>query len=366
MNEINPGLDGILVTNTTLSRVDGLKGELVYCGYQVGDLAKNKTFEDVVCLLLNRKLPTESEREAMRAQLAVSRVLPSQVISALHSCIEADPMAALRTAVSMLGALDPESEDDSPEANRRKALRLIGQVTAIVSAFNDIRNGRDISVNNLEDDTSSHFMRSIRNEDPNQAMVRVFDACLTLHADHGFNASTFTARATTSSMSDMHSAITSAIGSLKGPWHGGANTRVMNMLLSIGEEENVEKFVEDCFARKERIMGFGHRVYKVLDPRAIVLRDMLESMTGQGADEKWLRMSDKMRAMLKERKGLEANVDFYSASLYYSMGIESDLYTPVFAMARIAGWCAHVLEQKEDNRIMRPKSVYKGPEGLST
>ena len=366
MNETNPGLDGILVTETSLSRVDGLKGELVYSGYQVGDLAKNKTFEDVVCLLLNGKLPTPEEREAMRAQLAVARILPNQVISTLHACIESDPMAALRTAISMIGALDPESENDSSEANHRKALRLIGQVTTVVAAFNDIRNGRDISPNNLDDDTATHFMRSIRNEKPNENMVRVFDACLTLHADHGFNASTFTARATASSMSDMHSAVTSAIGSLKGPWHGGANTRVMDMLLSIGEEENVENFIEECFQKKERIMGFGHRVYKVLDPRAIVLRDMLESMSGQGADEKWLRMSDKMRKILKDRKGLEANVDFYSASLYYSMGIESDLYTPVFAMARIAGWCAHILEQKKENRIMRPKSVYTGPEGLST
>lgn len=365
-DDIKRGLEGVIVDTTALSRVDGLKGELVYRGYMIDDLARHKTFEDVVFLLFEDRLPSAEEREALRAELAAARPLDPRVVDLLRACRDGNPMDALRTAVSMIGTLDPEAADDSPEANRRKAMRLIGQAGAAVAAFHEIREGREPAEAPASDDTATAFMRAVRGGEPDAHFVRVFDACLTLHADHGFNASTFSARVTASTMADLHGAVTSAIGTLKGPLHGGANTRVMEMLLDLGSEDKVEAYVEKALANKERIMGFGHRVYKVLDPRAIVLRELSLDMAGRGGEDKWLRMSDHMREVMKERKGIDPNVDFYSASLYYVMGIPVDLYTPIFAMSRMAGWTAHVLEQKAANRLIRPKALYTGAEGRTT
>ncbi len=366
MVEMNQGLEGIHIGESKLSSVDGQKGELIYRGYTIEDLALNRTFEDTVFLLFFGVLPDADERETLREQIALSRTLPPAVVAALEACKDAHPMDAIRTAVSLLGGIDSASEDDSVEANRAKSFRLIGQLGAAVATFHRIREGLPPLDNNPNDDMARYFMRSIRDEEPDDHFVRVFDACLTLHADHGCNASTFSARVTTSTMSDLHSAVVSAIGTLKGALHGGANSRVMEMLLTIGSEDEAEAFVDDALAHKRRIMGFGHRVYKVFDPRAKVLRELSVGMIGRGADEKWLRMSDRMVEVMKAKKDIDPNVDFYSASLYYSMGIPLDIYTPIFAMSRVSGWCAHILEQKASNRLMRPRLVYTGPRDLTT
>ena len=273
-------------------------------------------------------------------------------------------MHVLRTGVSLLGALDPEADLNTPEANRRKAVQLVAQMPSIVAKWHRVRQGLEIVPPSPKFNTGANFLYMLTGKDPNAESENVMDMALVLHAEHGFNASTFAARVTIATLSDMYSAITSAIGTLKGPLHGGANEGVIHMLQEIGDESRVDAYVRARLASKERIMGIGHRVYKTLDPRAPHLKRLAEKLSAKVGEPKWLRMSERIAEIMKKEKNLNANVDFYSATVYYSLGIPTDLFTPIFAISRVAGWTAHVLEQLADNRLIRPLSEYTGPEGL--
>ena len=358
------GLEGVIVKETTMSLVNGLEGKLYYQGYRIEDLAEHSTYEDTVFLLWNGRLPTRQELEAFQKELAEARALPEGVMALLRGFPkEVHPMAALRTAVSALGLFDPEAEDDSREANVRKATRLVARFPTIVAAYQRLREGKDPVPPRTDLGHAANFLYMLSGKEPDEFTARVMDVALILHADHGINASTFSAMVTASTLSDIYSAITSAVGTLKGPLHGGANERVMRMLLEIGSEENVVPWLEKAFAEKRRIMGCGHRVYKVKDPRAKILERFSQRLAEITGNETWYRMSKKVEDEVVARlghKGIYPNVDFYSASVYYYMGIPFDLYTPIFAVSRVAGWTGHVLEQYAKNRLIRPRAEYVG------
>ncbi len=367
-NLYRPGLEGVVAADSNLSFIDGTIGKLVYCGYNIFDLAENACFEEVVFLLFNRRLPNAGELADLRVELAGHRAIPEEVkkvLSLLPKTLH--PMAALRTAVSMLAGWDNEAdpaEKESTPALRRTAYRLVAQFATVVAAFHRIRQGLPVVDPRPELSHAANFLNMVNGEMPDPAMERTFDICLVLHADHGFNASTFTARVTASTLSDFYSSVTSAIGSLKGPLHGGANEGVMETLMEIGSLENVEPWLDGALADKKKIMGFGHRVYKALDPRAVVLKKYSKDMGDRIGNSKWFDMSLRLQDLVFQKKGLYANVDFYSASTYYTMGIPMDLFTPIFAVSRIAGWSAHILEQYSNNRIFRPSERYVGPMDL--
>ena len=355
-----PGLEGVAVAVSKITSIDGKAGKLMYRGYIIRDLAENATYEEVVYLLLNGELPTKSQLDEFNQKLVAARAIPQKVIDLIRLMPkDSNPMAALRTAVSALSLYDAESEVNTPEANSAKAIRLIAQFATIVTAFERIRNGKEPLAPRSDLSHAGNFLYMLTGEEPTAVATRTFDIALILHADHEMNASTFAARVTASTLSDFYSAVTSAIGALKGPLHGGANTEVMKMLLEIGEESKVEEYVKNALANKQRFMGFGHRVYKTIDPRAQVLRRMAREL-GESGDPKWYRMSEKIEWMVREEKGLDPNVDFFSASVYYMMGINLDLYTTIFAVSRIAGWSANILEQYANNRLMRPDTDYQG------
>jgi citrate synthase len=359
------GLEGIVAADTRLSDVRGEEGVLIYAGYNINELAGNVCFEEVVHLLHENRLPNRAELAALKRTLASSRTLPGKVVDILRALPrETPPMHVLRTGVSALGCFDPEAEDAYPEAQKRKALKLISQVPIITAYFHRLRSGKPL----LEPDSSlgeaANFLYLIDGEKPGQEKEDTLDLCYVLHSDHGMNASTFSARVTIATLSDIYSAITSAIGTLKGPLHGGANEGVIKMLREIGGLDKVDAYVENALANKQKIMGIGHRVYKTLDPRAPHLRVMAQKLSAKIGEAKWIQMSDRIAALMLEKKHLNANVDFYSATVYYSLGIPTDLFTPIFAIARTAGWTAHVLEQLSDNRLIRPQSQYTGPVGL--
>lgn len=360
------GLAGIVALESALSFIDGDAGVLVYRGYDIHELAGKATFEETAHLLWKGHLPTQSELDALNEQLRANRPVNPAVIEILKQLPkDIDPMAALRTAVSLLGNFDVEAEDMSPEANYRKSIRLTAQIPTILAAFDRIRKGKEVIAPSCEGSIASDFLYMLNGEKPGAATEHTFDTCLVLHADHGSNASTFTGRSAASTLSDLHSSVVAAIGSLKGPLHGGANIAVMRMLLDIDKRGiTIEAFVNEKFAKKEKIMGFGHRVYKTLDPRAVSLREMLITVSKEKDEMKWYEMETQMQQLVKEAKGLNANVDFFSAPLYYLMGIDVDLFTPIFALARITGWTASILEQYSDNALMRPKSLYTGAMGL--
>ena len=359
---VNKGLEGVVVATNPLTSIDGQVGKLMYRGFLIGDLAEHSSYEEVVWLLLNGELPTASELEAIKQDLAANRSIPEAVLGVLRLMPrEANAMAALRTAVSMLAFSDPEAEDNSDAANRRKAVSLTAKMATIIAAFDRIRTGQEPVAPRTDLSHAANFLYMLRNEVPDEYMAHVFDVCLILHADHEMNASTFAARVTASTLSDFYSAITTAIGTLKGPLHGGANTKVMEMLLQIGDAAKTETWIKDALANKQRVMGFGHRVYKTEDPRATVLRRMSKELGDRQGSIKWYDMSRTVEIEVLEQKGLYPNVDFYSASTYYMMGIKTDLYTPIFALSRIAGWSANLLEQYKDNRLIRPDSDYVGP-----
>lgn len=359
---INKGLEGVVVAANPLTSIDGHVGKLMYRGYLIGDLAEHSTYEEVVWLLLNGELPTASELDSIKKELAANRVIPDPVIQLLRLLPrDANAMAALRTAVSMLAFSDPEADDISEPSVRRKALRVIARMATIVAAFDRIRSGQEPIAPRQDLSHAANFLYMLRGEVPDDYMAHVFDVCLILHADHEMNASTFAARCTASTLSDFYSAITTAIGTLKGPLHGGANTKVMEMLLQIGDVSRADAWIKDALAKKERVMGFGHRVYKTEDPRATVLRKLSKELGERLGDTRWYEISRAVENEVLEQKGLYPNVDFYSASTYYMMGIKTDLYTPIFALSRIAGWSANVLEQYKDNRLIRPESEYVGP-----
>ncbi|HUF13840.1 MAG TPA: citrate synthase [Longimicrobiales bacterium] len=363
------GLEGVVAAETTLSKVFGEEGRLVYAGYEIEDLAANASFEEVCWLLWNGELPTTEQLEQLSAELSAAASIDDRIIDILRLApADTHPMATLRTAASALGFYDPEAEDMSDAANRRKAVRITARIPTITAAIDRVRKGLEP----IEPDPSlrlgGNFLYMLTGQAPDGLGARIVDAALTLHAEHGLNASTFAARVTAATLADMHSAVTSAIGALKGPLHGGANERVMEMLQKIGSADQAEQWITAALERKEKIMGFGHRVYRTTDPRAPILRD-LSGRLGSGADETpWLDISEKVvevmrREMDARGKKIYPNVDFFSASVYYTIGIPTDLFTNVFAMARAAGWTAHVIEQLADNRLIRPKAEYKGPLG---
>ncbi|MFD1674250.1 citrate synthase [Alicyclobacillus fodiniaquatilis] len=356
------GLEDVIANTSEICFVDGKEGRLIYQGYDVHDLVNGgSSFEDVVYLLWHGKLPTKSELDAFSKELASQRELPEEVLKFLYTIPKnANAMAVLRTAVSNLGLYDKDDGDESIEANVRKATRLVAQVPTIVTSFERIRQGLEPIQSDPSLSAAASFFYQLRGEKPNEFEERAFNTALILHADHELNASTFSARVTAGTLSDMYSAITSAIGTLKGPLHGGANEQVMRMLLEIGDEDKAQGWIKDALDHKRKIMGFGHRVYRTEDPRATHLRRLSKEAGELKGETKWFQMSQTIEQYVKETKGLNPNVDFYSASTYYAMGIATHLFTPIFACSRISGWTAHVLEQYKNNRLIRPRAEYVG------
>ena len=359
------GLEGVVAAATGLSDVRGDIGQLIYCGYDINELAGKVTFEEVVHLLHHDHLPNRKELDELKGLLAAKRELPKGVVEIIKTFPkDTPPMHVIRTAISALGCFDPEADNDSMDENRLKALRLIARIPVITAYYHRHRQGRILLPPEPSLGEAENFLYMIDGEKPSAEKTNTLDLCYVLHADHGMNASTFSARVTIATLSDMYSAITSAIGTLKGPLHGGANEGVIKMLQEIGSLDRVDAYIADALAQKKKIMGIGHRVYKVLDPRAPHLKRMAQILSSKLGEPKWIRMSERIAELMLKEKNLNANVDFYSATVYYSLGIPTDLFTPVFAIARTAGWTAHVLEQLADNRLIRPQSQYTGPVGL--
>jgi citrate synthase len=358
----SPGLEGVVANRTRLSDVLGDKGQLIYCGYDINELVGKVTYKEVIYLLWHRKLPNRTELDAFIRELRSQRELPGSVVDFLRSAPkDAGPMDVMRTAISMLGLYDPDiGKEETPELNRRRAISITAKIGVIAAYFHRARNGKSLPPVRDDLTEAEHFLYLMRGEPQSKEASDTLDVAFILHADHGMNASTFSARVTISTLSDFYSAITAAIGTLKGPLHGGANEGVIHMLEEIGSEENVDAYVEKQLAEKKKIMGIGHRVYKTLDPRAPHLRAMAVKLSEKLGEPKWIKMSERIAQLMKEKKNLNANVDFYSATVYYSLGIPTDLFTPIFAIARCSGWCAQVLEQLEDNRLYRPLSEYVG------
>ena len=362
---VSKGLEGIIAAHTRLSDVRGDIGQLIYCGYDINELAGVVSYEEVVHLLFHNHLPSAKELAELKGVLVGYRELPQGVVDLLTALPkDCPPMHAIRTGVSALGCYDTTADDDTMDAQRRKALRLIAQIPVITAYFHRSRQGLLLVAPDRGLSEAANFLWMIDGVKPSDEKVSTMDMCYVLHADHGMNASTFSARVTIATLSDMYSAVTTAIGTLKGPLHGGANEGVIKMLKEIGSLEAVDAYVAECLAQKRKIMGIGHRVYKVLDPRAPHLKRMGQILSAKLGEPKWILMSERIAELMLQEKGLHANVDFYSATVYYSLGIPTDLFTPIFAIARTSGWTAHVLEQLADNRLIRPQSVYTGPLGL--
>lgn len=359
------GLEGVVAASTRLSDVRGDVGRLIYCGYDIDELAGSTTFEEVVHLLHHDRLPNLGELAELKQTLAGFRDLPRAVKQIIQKLPKpTPPMHAIRTAISALGCFDTSADDESMHAQRRKALRLVAQIPVLTAYFHRHRQGLPLVEPDPALGEAANFLFMMNGERPTPEMEGTMDMCYVLHAEHGMNASTFAARVTVATLSDMYSAITSAIGALKGPLHGGANEGVIKMLIEIGSVEAVEAYIDEALAQKKKIMGIGHRVYKVLDPRAPHLKRMAQVLSAKIGDAKWIQMSERIAELMLQKKGLHANVDFYSATVYHSLGIPTDLFTPIFAIARTAGWTANVLEQLSDNRLIRPQSQYTGPVGL--
>jgi citrate synthase len=358
----SPGLEGVVANRTRLSDVLGDKGQLIYCGYDINELVGKVTYKEVIYLLWHRKLPNRKELETFLRELRSQRELPGPVVDFLKSAPhDAGPMDVMRTAISMLGLYDPDNgKEETPEINRRRATSITAKIGVIAAYFHRARNGKSLPPVRDDLTEAEHFLYLMCGEPQSKEASDTLDVAFILHADHGMNASTFSARVTISTLSDFYSAITAAIGTLKGPLHGGANEGVIHMLEEIGSEDKVDAYIEKQLAEKKKIMGIGHRVYKTLDPRAPHLRTMAVKLSEKLGEPKWIKMSERIAQLMKEKKNLNANVDFYSATVYYSLGIPTDLFTPIFAIARCSGWCAQVLEQLEDNRLYRPLSEYVG------
>ncbi|HEU4562070.1 MAG TPA: citrate/2-methylcitrate synthase [Longimicrobium sp.] len=364
------GLEGVVVGESKLSDINGEVGELIYAGYDIDDLARNTTFEEVCYLLWNGELPNREQLEGLKRELDANAQLTEQMLGVLRALPgDADPMAALRTAVSALGTFDKDADDISDASVRRKAIYLTAVTPTLVAAYDRLRNGKEPLQPKPGSSVAANFLYMLNGEDANDTRCRTMDAALVLHAEHAMNASTFAARVTAGTLSDVYSCITSAIGTLKGPSHGGANVEVMNMLREIDESgQDPAQWVRGALEGGKKIMGFGHRVYRATDPRATVLRELADKIMNEAGETRWLDLSDKIRAtmaeeMEKKGKKIYPNVDFFSASVYSTMGIPMDLFTAVFAIARMPGWTAHLLEQFANNRLIRPSSDYIGPRG---
>jgi 2-methylcitrate synthase len=362
---VSTGLRGVVAASTSIGDVDGEKGELIYQGVNIHDLATKSTFEEVIFLLWNGRLPKRAELDELKQNISAAYELPEWVRELFkHFPADADPMDTLRTAVSALAFFDKESRDLSRAASIRVATRLTAQFPTIVAAIDRARNGKTPVRPRPDLDIATNFLYMLKGEMPDEFDAHVLDVALILQADHELNASTFTARVVAGTLADMYSAVTAALGALSGPLHGGANTAIMKILLEIGSIDRVESYVKDALANKKKIMGFGHAVYRTEDPRATHLRRFSKEMGERKGDTKWYDMTAKLEEVMKREKGLLPNVDAYSASTYYMMGIPLDLYTPIFAISRISGWTAHILEQYADNKLIRPRAEYIGPRGV--
>lgn len=362
---IKAGLEGVVATSSAICYLDGDRGVLAYGGHDIHDLARHATFEEVCHLLWHRRLPTRAELGDVQTQLAAGRLLPEPILRLIRSLPPGDAMDAIRTLISALAHFDPDVSDRSQAASYRKAVRLTAQVGSLVATYGRVIAGGGAIEPDPALSHAANFLLMLTGERPSAIEARAFDIALILHADHELNASTFAARVTAATLSDLHSAVTAGIGALKGPLHGGANAEVMKMLLAIGEnadDDRVDDAIRGILARKEKVPGFGHRVYRTEDPRATHLRAMSREVGERVGNTRWFEMSQRIEALMKKEKRIDANVDFYSASTYYLLGIPVDLFTPIFAVSRIAGWLAHVLEQYENNRLIRPRAEYIGPE----
>jgi citrate synthase len=357
----NTGLEDVVVSTSELCFIDGDRGRLLYRGYDIHDLVAHASFEETVYLLWHGKLPRQSELDRFNKDLMAARRLSPRVTTLLKSLPrKADPMDVVRTGVSAMGLYDPETADPSREANLRKALRMQAQVPTLVAAWARIRKGKAPVAPNPRLGLAANFLYMLFGKKPTPLAAQAMNTALILHADHELNASTFAARVTAATLSDIYSGVVSGIGTLKGPLHGGANVGVIRMLLEIGEVDRAEAWIKSALAQKKRIMGFGHRVYHTEDPRATHLRRISEALGREAGELRWFEMSRIIERVVKEQKGLYPNVDFYSASTYYSMGIDPDLYTPIFVVSRVSGWTAHILEQQANNRLIRPRADYTG------
>jgi len=359
------GLEDTVATSSAICYLDGDRGVLAYCGYDIHDLARHATFEEVCFLLWHRRLPSRAELGDLQSQLIAGRPLPEAVIRVMRSLPAGDGMDALRTLTSVLAHYDPDVNDNSPQANYRKAVRLTAQLGSLVATLGRVNAGGSPMSPDPVLGHAANFLYMLTGERPSGLATRAFDVALILHADHELNASTFAARVAAATLTDLHSTIVAAIGTLKGPLHGGANADVMRLLLELGKDappEKVDEAIRAKLARKDKIPGFGHRVYHTEDPRATHLRQMSRDLGQRAGEPQWFEMSQRIEALVKGDKQLNPNVDFYSASTYYALGIPIDLFTPIFAVSRIAGWTAHVLEQYANNRLIRPRAEYIGPE----
>ncbi len=359
------GLEDVVAATSAICDVNGGEGRLVYRGYDIHDLAQHSTFEETVFLLWFGRLPTKTELQNLVKDLSSNRELPVAVVELMkkfpHTAL---PMEVLRTTVSALSMYDPDGDDNSHEANVRKATRLTAQIPTIIAYWDNIRNNKPTLSPKPDLSLAGNFLYMLKGEVPDELNTKSLDIALILHADHELNASTFAARVAAATLTDMYSATVAAIGTLKGPLHGGANQEVIKLLLKIGSVEKANSYVHDMLAEHQKIMGFGHRVYKTEDPRAHDLRIMSEQLSKRNGDSKWYQMSIEIEQTVMKEKGLHANVDFYSASVYFMLGIPIDLFTPIFAMSRMSGWAAHILEQLGNNRLIRPRAEYTGERDL--
>ena len=355
------GLRGVVAAQSRMGKVNGIDGILIYQGYDVHDLAENSTFEETVYLLWNGRLPKQDELDNLKSELRSHYELPTELLVFMkHFPHDAAPMDVLRTCISTLAFYDKEGTKTDVSSATKAAIRITSQLPTIVAAWERIRNGNEPVQPDSGVDIAENFLYMMRGEKPDPSEAKMLDTCLILHADHGFNASTFTTRVISGTLADMYGAVVGGIAALAGPLHGGANTAVMKALKEIGSVENVEPWLDDMLANKRKVMGIGHAVYKTEDPRATWLRKFSEKMGGVTGETKWFEMSHKLEGLMKEKKGLNPNVDFYSASTYYMMGIPMDLYTPIFAISRISGWTGHILEQFANNKLIRPRAEYIG------
>ncbi|HEY0386671.1 MAG TPA: citrate synthase, partial [Pyrinomonadaceae bacterium] len=356
------GLRGVVAATSSIGDVDGEQGILIYQGYDIHDLANNSTFEEVVFLLWHGRLPQRAELAELHASLAACYELPAALVELMRQFPrDAEPMDVLRTSISALDFYDRNARDTSREASLRTATRLTAQLPTIVAAAARLHEGKEPVKPNPELNIATNFLYMLKGEMPSGHDAHIFDVCLLLHADHELNASTFTARVVAGTLADMYGAVTAAIAALSGPLHGGANTNVMKMLLEIGEVENAEPFIRKALEQKQKVMGIGHAVYKTEDPRATHLRQFSRELGERAGETKWYEISRKVEEIMMREKGMYPNVDFFSASTYYMMGIPLELFTPIFAVSRISGWTGHILEQYENNKLIRPRAEYVGP-----
>jgi len=359
------GLRGVVAAHTAIGDVNGEKGILIYQGYDIHDLAEHSTFEEVVFLLWNGRLPKADELEELESRLRRNYEVPAEIIAMMKSFPkDADPMDVLRTTVSSLDFYDKNGHGTDRDHAVKAAVRVSGQIGTISAAWDRIRNGKDVIAPDPDLSIAENFLYMLRGEKPDEHEAHMFDVCLILHADHELNASTFTTRVVAGTLAGMYGAVTAGIAALAGPLHGGANTNVMKMLIEIGDLDKVDAWVDKALADKRKIMGIGHAVYKTEDPRATWLRRYSKEMADKTGETKWYEMSQKIEKIMHDKKGMFPNVDFYSASTYYLMGIPLDLYTPIFAVSRISGWTGHILEQYGNNKLIRPRAEYIGARDL--